>query len=812
MRVVAAKGLRFDYSDNKWFEPILICSDLFTNDKDRLDFFELIFINEKNANAKYLNEFDSNDVNTKFFIACKVAYNLREIHPSLFKMAEMFLGNLLTLWHYRYSENVLIMDFEYLIKAVASLSSEHLFKRFFYSLKNLECWFYNKEFDDRSNNEEALKLFDEKFNRYLKAFIENLNDFTLLYQVLNERKKAFNLIHSLSRSIYNNIKIFTRYLLQNSPTSQLIQAFKETKSIEILKEIGKSDLEFFMENYYSTGDANELDFYSFIGDLHIRNMYGVNFLIESFKDEKIETKIRLYILGKLLDVNEHLEIVFDALREVLNNKDVLIYFDDIKILLNKYSLKDLDYYGLGVIYTNPEIEKIDINLNFVSEKGGKLIFESHNNKLYYREILSNINTIYFNDRFIDFSPYSFDNDLRKMSDGIVVTESPDIIDKCFDKYYQGGYFTLHYIKKGHSITEKFLFKELFKLQSSGQFLIEIDNNTAIKVKALHNRYRNIKLLIGQEFRFSIKQFASHYSSIYLECNKANFNVNQSNNLFQLYKIKIDFTKPFNYHRDIIKSNIAFLRYLNTQLSSLEVINFIKSIGLAHLFLRAINDVNYGVVVSIYEKRNLYTIYRFIKNKMLNSYIKTIPNEGIKLNDIVLIEENLNISKVKKDLINDSYFLKSEIISISSDHTEGFIAGILGEKDYYFLSQYCDFIPRKGLTVKFIPGVNYSTKRNSSRPMAYCLSVIGNNFKLAKVIKVNKVKLAQDIFMVDINTGQKLFSRIYPTSKILNFNGNLLSGDIFSYYIPDRFKEVQMTQRINLVAKEPDTILDMPHST
>lgn len=795
------KGFNFDYSDNKWFEPILICSDLFTNEEDILDFFEIVFVGEKKSHLKYLNQLDSTDVNHKFYIACKVAYNLQNTHPSLFRKAETFLSNYLIIWHYRNSENVRITDFENLIKAVASLSSEQLFRKFFFNLKNLECWFYSKEFDDRIENFEAFQLFEEKFNTYIKSFSENLNDFTLLYKVMKDGEKSFNHIHSLSRSVYNNIKIFSRYLLRNSPTSQLIHAFKETNSLEILFEIGKSDIEFFIENYHSKESDFDIEFYTFICKFHLRNIFGIQYLIKSLKDEKIKPDIRLYILSKLLGDNEYLEIVFDSLRELVVRKDVLMFFEDAKEILNRYSIKTLGLYGIDVIYTNPTIIKSDLKLNFILEKNDQLVFECHNNNIDSDDILNNMSRISHNEKFIDFQQCSIDDKFWKTSKIIVVKGSPELINQCFEKYYLGSSFTIHYRDfKGQSNPVVFHFKELYRSKYLNQLFIEVNSNTNGLIKHKFKRFQNIKLLIGQEFRFSIDGFIDYSTSIYLACKRDSVVISAKDTIFQIYKIDINLDKPFNYHRDIIKSNYAFVRYLGSQISKPEVINFVKSIGLSHLFAKELNDLNLGLVTYKYDK-NSFNIVRLNNYNQINSnsIIKSIPDEEIGVNNIVLIENNLNISKVENSLIREKFSIEGEILNTNPDNSEGFISGESGVRDYYFLAQHCAFAPCAGLIVEFIPGLNFS-KNNSSRPMAYCISLVPLKNKIARVTKIVKHVGHLDVSFLDINTEQKLFSRILETQKISNFKGLIEIGDIFSYYIPSHFKEILITQRIHLTGK------------
>jgi hypothetical protein len=793
------KNFDFDYSENKWFEPILICSDLFTKEEDIMNFFEMIFIGKKNEQPKHLDCIDSSDVNDKFFIACKVAFNLHLTHPLIFQRAEEFLNNYLVIWHYRYNETI-ITDFENLIRGIACLSSEVVFKKFFFNLKNLECWFYNSEFDKRSNNLDAIKSFDEKFRKYMKTFSENLNSFRILYRVLQARKKEFNYIHSLSRSVYNNVKIFSRYLLSNSPTNQLVEAFKETNSSEILFELGKSDLEYFIENYFSTKDANNIDFYTFITDYHLRNVSGVDFLIKSLKNEKIEVSIRLLILEKLLGTNDYVDSTLTALQEIFDKKDDLRFVEDTKQLLNKYSIDLLRSYGLDIIYTNPAIEKIDLQLKVFSEEENQVIFECHSNKINYGVVLNNINTILYNNIFVDFVNIE---KLGKYNSVLILKGKPQEIEQSIEKFSSGTSFSVHYLdNKRRAKTKRFILKELYKGLAQDEILLRVRSQPGIIIKDVFNRFKKFKgieVLIGQELRFSMKGLITYPNSIYLKCASGLFNSNEVLMNFKLFKINLELSFPYNYHRDIIKSNDTFIRYLQKQITNPEVVDFIKAVGLCFHFFEHIPNLNFGIVNYVYADSS-YSVVRIKDGKMFIAYQKSCTNEEIQSNDLVIIEKNLNIAKVDIEKLNKENFVESEIITLNADKTEGFIEGTL-EGDFYFLSQYCNFQPYKGLTVRFIPGVNFS-KNNSSKPMAYCITLAVDKNNLARVSKIYKVCRHEDVFfdvyLIDINTGEELFSRVYSNRKISNLHRQIKMEDVFIYEIAGHFEKKFDIQRIYLL--------------
>src|ERR1035437_9996695 len=207
--------LNFDYSDNKWFEPILIASDLITTESERLKFFEIIFIGEKNSSNKLIDDFTVEDINPKFHIACKIAFNLKEIHPRLYKQAEIYLHNYLIIWLHQKTNEIEIVEFEKLIEAVASLSSISIFEVIFYKYKYLCHWFYNREFDENYENYKENYLYEEKFYKLTKAFVDNLSDFGLFYNFINSDLGNKN-VYWVSKSILANIKRFKSYLIQNT--------------------------------------------------------------------------------------------------------------------------------------------------------------------------------------------------------------------------------------------------------------------------------------------------------------------------------------------------------------------------------------------------------------------------------------------------------------------------------------------------------------------------------------------------------------------------------------------------------------------
>lgn len=796
------KSFNFDYSEAKWFEPILICSDLFSNDEDRFRLFEMIYIGEKFTTPKLIQNFDKSDININFYIGCKVAYNLQTTQPLLFLTAERYLSNCIKIWNWKASYGVEIFDFIHIIKGIAALSSEKIFYDFFYSLKNLQNWFYNKEFDDRSPNSQNIISFEEKMILYQTAFKENLSDYTRLYTVLNSNKNFFDAIHPISRSVFNNYKIFERFLIENLSTTQLIHAYKNLASVELLFRIGFNDLEFFIENYFKSESASEIIFFEYICKNHLRNITGVMFLIECLKDSKKDPNIRLLIIEKLGET-QYKTLLFSTLQELFSTKDNLMYFDGLKKVLNKYPTSHTSLNALDIIFTNPEIEKTKISMKCTGKISNNYTLEYENNIIDYREVVKNINNISLDDKFIELTHTP---SAKKYGNLIFAKASNETIDYCYENYSGENSFSIHFLNhRNIPINERYYFKKLYRIQTGKQrfLLLETDERTFVNIRKKFNGFNKVKILIGQDFSFTIKEIQLYVTSVNFKLlSELSINIGQIQE-FQMFKITIDFSKPFNYHRDVIKSNQSFTRYLQTQICKPEVINFIKEIGLAHLFIQELGDLNFGSILGLNSLGEFFYLYEFKSKRVFTTNIKSKPDEELKIGDTVLIEQNLNISKVDVHFMKSSDFFQGEIITYNEDNGEGFISCSNEKYDYFFMEEYCNFLPHHGLIVKFIPGIN-SAKNNSSRPMAYAINLIGTYNRMAKVVKIRPVNRSNYIQLEDIESNEILYAIVYKDTRIFNFDGKIEVGELYSYYRRDATNSYAIN-RINLIAKESNPI-------
>ena len=217
------------------------------------------------------------------------------------------------------------------------------------------------------------------------------------------------------------------------------------------------------------------------------------------------------------------------------------------------------------------------------------------------------------------------------------------------------------------------------------------------------------------------------------------------------------------------------------------LDFYKKLSLLHLSPDTYeHEINYGIILNE-SKINCpcYIVYSITKNKLISNYLYTSYGYNLKINDFVLIENNIYISPIKTNEYIENFYIYSNITTYNNEKNEGFIYNDKDdkEKDYYFISKYCDFVPKIGDNVKFIPGINFSLKSNKKMPMAYSIFKIEDIEKIATVLKQlnteNNTKDCFEYILLDDLTKEVLFTRIYKTA--LNFiNHELEIGQKYSY--------------------------------
>ncbi|RYY39400.1 MAG: NACHT domain-containing protein [Chitinophagaceae bacterium] len=791
-------NFHFDYSDPRWFEPLLICSDLFTQETDLHRFFEIIYVGPKSVSCKPFASFTAEDVNPRFYVACKVAYNLKELHPSIYKTAEKYLSNYFVLWSLHRGKNKEVIPFNNILKATAALSSVVTFEKLFLKLKYLYAWLHNPKIDSRE-----VETFSEEDKAALQwqcqLFVNSLNDFPLLYKMLTKHEAYFMEMHALSRSIYFNISLFTRFLIKNVPINQLVQAFRETYNKEILFQIGKSDLDFFIENYVFINDYKEEEFFEFIIEYHLGNKVGLEYLFSYLIDGEGSLTTRAYILTSLLQDMKDQDVLFQALKKLNQKSDPLLSEKGVLFLLNRYSISFLERYNLESLFKAPAIQVQNIKAYLRHKDQQHLYLEVPS--INSNEVNSYINSISFDGRPITFN-LALEAKSTTEKKVMILQGSASQLKDCYNRFSRSGKVDL-FSSRRYNQGKRFIYRyqQLFLSKNGDKLLVHLDDERIKDIISVLDRFPETQIKIGP-YAFRVKGFGTHHTSALIKCNHEEL-PDEQQYVLQLNRVYFDLNNPFIYHRDLLKGNSIIIQALKGLLKSKSTIasEFVAQLGMSNLF-PDLTDNHYGVVINrVFDSIKRFKVYNINEKKILDApFVENDASIIFDINDLVTIERNGIINRVKKEDVPEHLFIESDIIDLSEDGIEGFIRAGEGNKDFYFNTNACDFTPKLGDLVKFIPGIN-SSRKYSDKPAAYCISFVSFQGRHAAVLRFQRKFEYFDIWLKDLQTDACLFSRVYDSQIVEGYDGQLQVGMIFSYYIPEKFAHIGGTPRIYLRSLE-----------
>ncbi|GAA4334406.1 NACHT domain-containing protein [Flaviaesturariibacter amylovorans] len=795
----STNNFHFDYSDPRWFEPLLICSDLFSQESDLLRFFEIIYVGDKNASCKPFAALTADDVNPRFYVACKVAYNLKELHPSIYKTAERYLLNYFAFWSLKGGKNKEVIPFNDLLKATAALSSAMVFDKLFLKLEYLFSWLQNSKIDSREV--ESLPEADKSLlHSQCQVFVNHLNDFPLLYGVLTRHEAYFMEMHALSRSVYYNIQLFTRYLIKNVPINQLVQTFRETYNREILFQIGKSDLDFFLENYVFVSEFEKEEVFEFIIQYHLSNKVGLEYLFSYLVDSAGSLSTRAYVLKNLLQEMMDQDVLFQTLKKLYQKSDPVLSEKEILALLNRYPTSFLERFNLESLFKAPAIQVQGIKA-FVRHKDEQNLFLEVPGKS-SNDFSSHLGNISFDGRAIKFG-IALEGKFFFAEKKVMVLQGPAFqIKACYNRFGRNGKVNLLSWRNSNQIKRfNYQYQQLFLSKNGDKLLVHLDEDRIKAIISILDRFPETQIKIGC-YDFRVKGFGTHHTSTLIKCSLDEL-PDESEFVLQFNKVYFDLENPFLYHRDLLKDSQILMQALNSLLKSKteKTIDFITQLGMSYLFPE-LDNKHFGVVInSGLESTKAFKIYDINERKILDlPFIEEDPSENLLNNDLVVIEKNYIIHRVKKEDVPPSLFIESEIVDLSEDGAVGFIRAGDGCKDYYFSTGFCDFTPKLGDLVKFIPGIN-SSKKYSDKPAAYCISFVSFVGRHAAAIRFHRKFNYFDVWLKDLQTDLRLFSRVYDSQVVEGFDGHLQEGMIFSYSIPEKFASVGGTPRVYLRSLE-----------
>ena len=778
----SSNNLQINFSDNKWSDSLIMCSQLLKTEPEINKFYNLVFIGQKNNLFKPINLFNDSDINPTFYVGCKISYNIKNSYPNIYEISENNLLNYISIWLIMYKKNIEIFNFQNLLIAVANLSSFKVFISFFTNISILEYLFHNDEIENVEINYEKNKLFEERYNTFTSVFSESLNNTANFYKANGVISDNIDKIYSLniSKSIKTNYKKFLHYILNESSSNQLIEVFKVEHDKEILLFIGENDLAFFINNYKLVKSLKIQKVINFILKYHFKNPIIFDLITTIFLNDNIETEDKCQIISTLLKFNQYFDSTLNLLKILKNNNDIFLHDDSLKLLLNNFPIEILRTYELDTIFNTPDILEEKVILNYLSSDNKYNYYDIGNDKSKFVS-----NNIYIKDKQINIEVKQIDFiNLR------LTLLSKSQINDFIKEYEESKIIILEYQDHNNSNNSLYLklkLKDVKKSNKNYYNSITLYLDCQLPPELNTNTNNKIFLHIKNKYDFIID-----YIGVYQTKNVAAFDINidsnhENNLILRFINPVIIFDKPHLYHRDILKNNLFYSNYLIENLKDYNKLDFYKKLSLLHLSPDTYeHEINYGIILNEF-KFNFpcYTVYSITKNKLISNYLYTSYGYNLKINDIVLIENNIYISPIKTNEYIENFYIYSNITTYNNEKNEGFIYNDRDdkEKDYYFISKYCDFVPKIGDNVKFIPGINFSLKSNKKMPMAYSIFKIEDIEKIATVLKQlnteNNTKDCFEYILLDDLTQEILFTRIYKTGTN-SINYELEIGKKYSY--------------------------------
>jgi hypothetical protein len=772
--------LKVNISENKWIDSLIMCAQLLKTEKEIINFYNLTFIGQKNNIIKPINLFDENDVNSDFYIGCKISYHIKDTNPNVYKLTELHLHNYITLWLVNYKKNIQIFNFENLLVAIASLSSVYIFKLFFSNISILEFLFHNNDNESININSENNINFEDRFYKFANIFSKSLSNTANFYKantLISEHiDKLFFL--NISKTIKPNYRRFLQYILNESSTSQLIEVFNVEYDKEILFFIGATDLSFFVNNYELIKNFKPQKVVNFLLKYHFKNPTIFEAITNIIKKESTEIDVKCEIIYTLLKYKQFYEDTFNFLRHLKSKNELFLLEDSFKLLLNNYPIEILKYYELDTLYITPNIleDKLILNRLTIDEKYN--IYDIND----FKKNLILTNDIYLKEKkvFFDFITIEYTH-LR------IKLQNLNDLYEIIKEYEENKLIILEYNQFNIDSNSTFYKLKLNGIKKSKRFSNSINLYLDCELPNDLNLKNNniISLHLKNKFQCTIDWF-----DIYKKREVLAINVDSNLDLNDIIQIRIVkpnilFDKPHLYHRDIFKNNKFYTNYLESKINDPDKYHFYKKLSLLHLNNNNnFSDINYGVIINdSFIQSTIFIVYSITKNKVIPNYLYASSGSNLKVNDIVIIENNIHISPTR-DIDNiENFFYTSTISSYSIDKSEGFITNLAEDKDYYFITRHSNYLPKIGDYVKFIPGINFSKKANKMLPMAFAIEKIIKPNRIATVIRAlsieNNSKDCFEYLLLDEITNKVLFTRIYTTS-VNSINHQLEIGEKYIY--------------------------------
>lgn len=265
------------------------------------------------------------------------------------------------------------------------------------------------------------------------------------------------------------------------------------------------------------------------------------------------------------------------------------------------------------------------------------------------------------------------------------------------------------------------------------------------------------------------------------------------------------THPYLLNND--SNFISLLDKYNNQ----ERYNIVRKIGWLHKYHMSLPQVKYYLFIAKYG--NYYTVYGLQDGQTIHHYSED-ENSAFLFN-IAVKEENGLLVFIEDQINRDKKigYTESQIIRLDPGRKEGHIAlkkrdnnGDNDVKDYYFVYNDCNFRPKLGDYVSFLPAINTRLSAKGL-PKAYKIEKLKevDTCRIKTVALFQSKELCYHGYAEDLTTSEELYFRlpVGMQGKIKNYEGLITAGMICKYLTVYDAPADERKKRINIVSIQVD---------
>ncbi len=786
-RIYETSGeLCIDFKEKTWFEALLLCHEIIKDNQQAVSFFKYIFKGQKETERqKPIDDFDPSDFNGEGInLACAIACSVKPLRPDIYGLAEKYLSNYLILWKDLFlRKGISAMPIWNLFAAVASLDSRKLIHHLVHHLSWATIWLYGE--DEDQHGVCALQYTglaeQTQIQKISNAICDNTPDFTNFYDIIGQSLEEYQ----FCGSIYRRLRNLRKKLLNSQSENQLKQYYQDKPEHQVFLAILKHDI-----------DA--VKGYCFAGYDISRNSGVLKTLIDFHITKKLAWEIILRELGTFLYHEKLIHLAINKLYEFNQLSGFCTFMEFFLENGNEIYSKHM-----------PKLQAIPFSL--LTEKlQGQFVQFGHSTQVPFRFLEGNKLIINKKD-----GPHIFVNETYSVNKGldVLITGLLPIKHKGgravllsnqevepTQTFPEQGMITIH--TAHNKIDLPYSGCRITKSKDKWEFGLSNFKEETVKLQIT-----NCNITVNNEngwffHHWSVQEIEDEENLIVTFktlCSAENISEIPGQGSLSLLSSKLDVKSPSKYHPDILVSDRGILSMLKRNLTMRQYLKFIGQVGITSYFHKELPDVHYGIIICYYER--FLKIYSLKHHEFIEMVICQDDLSAYQPERIVVIENDLKVNLLNEedeDLDRIGY-ITSEILYVDGNKSEGFILkkDYPHGSDYFFHFDSCDFVPKVGDIVKFLPALN-SSRNYINEPIALRVSKV--LLRQCRILHVDYLYASYNCRempvvgkAIDIVSGELLFFRIYPKhlQDVKNSETPIKENQVFEYVVIKEEQEDQL---------------------